>query len=219
MDAFLLSQKFRRCKSDPNVYLQKYDGNILIIVFYFDDLLIIGSTLASITFIKIVLHDVFEMSDLGLLKQFLGLEIAQNFDGIMVTQYKYIPNLLVKFNMANCKVDPFPLLSEVSLEEGKNTPPMDYTIYRQLIGSLIYFTHSWPDICYAMNVVSRYMQQPHDIHWKTSKSILQYIQSTKTYGIHYAADSELELVGYTDSNWVGDSTDKNSTSRYVFQVI
>ena len=90
MDSFLLSQNFQRCKSDPNVYLQKYDCNFLIIVLYVDDLLITGSTVSSILVIKTALHDAFEMSDLGLLKQFLGLEIVQNSDGIMVTQSQYI---------------------------------------------------------------------------------------------------------------------------------
>ena len=87
-----------------------------------------------------------------------------------------------------------------------------------MIGSLLYLTHSRPDICYAMNVVSRYMQKPHDLHWKAAKTILQYIQGTRTYGIHYAADSELELVGYTDSDWEGDSIDLKSTSGYVFML-
>ena len=119
--------------------------------------MITGSTLASISFIKIALHDAFEMSDLGLLKDFWGLEIAQNFDGIMVNQYKYIAYLLEKFNMFDFNAAPFPFLSKISLEEGKNTPPMGCTIYRQLIGSLLYLTHSQPDICYAMNAVSRYM--------------------------------------------------------------
>ena len=73
-----------------NVYLQQYDDNLLIIFLYVDDILITGSILSSISFIKTALHDAFEMIDLGLLKQFLGLEIAQHFDGIMVTQYKYI---------------------------------------------------------------------------------------------------------------------------------
>ena len=89
----------------------------------------------------------------------------------------------------------------------KITPPMDCTIYRQLIGSLLYLTHSQLDICYAMNYVSIYMQHPHDLHWKAAKRILQYIQGTRTYDIHYATDSELELVGYIDSDWVGDSID------------
>ena len=118
--------------------------------------------------------------------------------------------------MVECIASPFPFLSGINLEEGKSTPPMDCTIYGQLIGNLLYLTHSRPDICYAINSVSRYMQQPHDIHWKESKRILQYIQGTRTYVIHYATDSELELVGYTDSDWVGDSIDRKSTFGYVF---
>ena len=118
--------------------------------------------------------------------------------------------------MAKCRIAPFPFLSGINLEEGRSTPPLGCTIYRQLIGSLLYLTHYRPDICYAMNAVSGYMQQPHDIHWKASKRILQYIQGTRTYDIHYVADSELELVGYTDSNWVGDSIDQKPNSGYVF---
>ena len=86
MDYFLLSQNFARCKSDKNVYLQQYEGDLLITILYGDDLLITGSTLASISFIKTALHEAFDMSDLGLLKQFLSLEITQDFDGIMINQ-------------------------------------------------------------------------------------------------------------------------------------
>ena len=79
MDAFLLSQNFQRCKSDMNVYLEKYDGNLLIIFLYFYYLLITSITLASISFIKTALHDAFEMSDLGLLKQFCGSKLHKIF--------------------------------------------------------------------------------------------------------------------------------------------
>ena len=135
------------------MYINKYDGHLIIIFLYVDDLLITGSTIASISVIKTSLHNAFEMSDLGLLKQFMGLKIEQNSNGIMVTQYKYISYLLVKFNMAECRPAPFPFLSGINLEEGKSTPPMDCTIYRQLIGSLLYLTHSRPAICYSMNFV------------------------------------------------------------------
>ena len=102
--------------------------------------------------------------------------------------------------MFECKNAPFHFLSGIGLEEGKITSPMDCTIYRLLIGSLLYLNHSWLDIFYAINDVSRYMHQPHYIHWIKSNRILQYIQGTRTYDIHYAAGSELELVGYTDSD-------------------
>ena len=130
MDAFLLSQNFQRCRLDPNVYIKQSNGNLIIIVLYVDDLLIIGITVSSISAIKTALHNAFEMSDLGLLKQFLWLEIEKNSDGIMVTQSKYISDLLVKLNMAQFSAAPFPFLSRINLEEGKSTPPMDYTIYR-----------------------------------------------------------------------------------------
>ena len=93
---------------------------------------------------------------------------------------------------------------------------MDSTIYRQLIGILLYLTHSRPDICYAVNVVSRYMQQPHELHWREAKRILQYIHGTRSYGIHYAANFELDLVGFTYFDWEGDRIDRKSTYGYVF---
>ena len=94
-----------------------------IIVLYVDDLLITSSTVTSISVIKTALHNAFEISDLGLLKHFLGLKIEQNIDGIMVTQSKYISYLLVKFKMAEYKDDPFPFLSGINLEEGKTHLP------------------------------------------------------------------------------------------------
>ena len=102
------------------------------------------------------LHDTFEMSDLRLLKQFLGLEISQDFDGIILNQSKYIEGLLINFKMDDFKASPFPFLSGIILEEGKSTPLMDCTIYHQLIESLLYLTHSRPDIFSAVNGVPRY---------------------------------------------------------------
>ena len=88
MDAFLLLKNLQSCKSDTNVYIQQFNGNLIIIFLYVDELLMTCSTVSSILVIKTALHNAFEMSDLGLLKQFLGLEISQDFDGIMATQYK-----------------------------------------------------------------------------------------------------------------------------------
>ena len=119
------------------MYLQKNYGHLIIIFLYVDYLLIIGSTFSSISAIKTALHNAFEMSDLGFLNQFFGLKIEKNYYGIMVIQSKYISDLLVKFNMAECRPTPFPFLSGINLEERKSTPHMDCTIYWQQIGSLL----------------------------------------------------------------------------------
>ena len=77
---------------------------------------------------------------------------------------------------------------------------VDKTLYMQLIGSLLYLTHLRLDISYAVSAVSRYMQEPHKLHWKEKNRILHYVQGTIDYGIHYAAGAQLDLTGFTDSD-------------------
>eukprot|EP00253_Pinus_taeda_P003369 PITA_03369 len=214
MDSFLLSQNFERCKSDPNVYMLRTHDSLLILVLYVDDLLITGSSTSAIATVKRALHDRFLMTDMGPLHFFLGLEISQDATGIKLSQAKYARDLLERFRMANCKPAPTPFLSGVRLEDGGDTALVDSTLYRQLVGSLLYLTHSKPNLSYAVGAVSRYMQEPHELHWNAAKRILRYVQGTITFGIHYAAGSALNLLGFTDSEWAGDSIDRKSTSGY-----
>ena len=81
-------------------------------------------------------------------------------------------------------------------------------MYIQLVGCILCLTHTQPDISYAVSVEYRHMEQPHDIHWREAKRILHFVQETKTHGINYVAKYDLELVGFTDSNWDGDNTDR-----------
>ena len=95
---------------------------------------------------------------------------------------------------------------------------MDNLLYRQLVGILLYLTHSQPHLEYYVSFVSRYIQQPCEIHWKASKRILHYVQGTKHFEVHYGVGSPLKLVGFTNSDWDGDPIEKNSTSSYVFMI-
>ena len=120
--------------------------------------------------------------------------------------------------MSDCKPAPTPFLSGVKLEAKCSTPLVDATLYRQLVGSLIYLTHTKPDISFAVGMVSRFMQEPHELHWKAAKRILHYIQGTHTYGLHFAIGTGLQLVGYTDSDYAGDIDSCKSTSSYMFHL-
>ena len=114
----------------------------MIIVLYFDDLLITGSSKDEIASLKGAMNQAFSMTDLGLLSQFLGLEIAQTKSGIKVHQSKYALVLLNKFKMKDCKPRKTPFLSGVKLEETDSSPMVNNTLYRKLIGCLLYFTHT-----------------------------------------------------------------------------
>ena len=95
---------------------------------------------------------------------------------------------------------------------------VDSTLYRQLIGCLLYLTHTWPDIYYVVNVVSRYMDKSHEIHLGAAKMILNFVQGTRTHGIFYKAKSDLDLIGFTDSDLARNNTDQKSTSEYFFII-
>ena len=127
------------------------------------------------------------MTDLGLLRQFIGLEVSQNISGIMISQPIYSSDMLNIFHLEDSKEAPYPFLSSIKLDEGGSTPLVDNTLYRQLIRILLYLTHSRPDISYAMSGATRYMQEPHELQWKEAKRILHYVHGTIDYGIHYAA--------------------------------
>ena len=160
---------------NPNVYLKLVNGSLMIIVLYVDDLLIPGSSQVEIASLKGAMNQAFSMTDLGLLSHFLGLEIAQIKAGRKVHQSKYALDFLIKFRMQDCKASKTPFLSGVKLEEADSSPMVNNTLYRKLIGCLLYLTHTRPDICYAVSVASIYMDQPHEIHWKAAKRIMNFV--------------------------------------------
>ena len=146
MDSFLLSHKFKRCKFDNNVYMQQKGGCLLLIVLYVDDFLITGGSTPGLREIKSVLSKEFSMTNLGMLMHFIGLEVNKKYSGIMITQSIYVVYLLKRFHVTDFKEAYFPFLSSIRLGEGGSTRPVDSTLYKKLIGSLFYLTHSRPNL-------------------------------------------------------------------------
>ena len=95
--------------------------------------------------------------------------------------------MLKRFHMEDYKAAPCPFLLGIRLEEGGSMPLVDNTLYRHLIRSLLYLTHSRPNISYVVSATIKYMQEPHELHWKESKRILHYVKGTIDYVIHYVA--------------------------------
>ena len=181
-------------------------GYLMIILFYVDDLLITRRSKKEFSSLKDAMNHAVSMTDLGLLSQFLGLKIAQSQHGVKVNQYKYVLVFLNNFNMQYCKPSKTPFLSGVKLEEAGSSHIVNNTLYRKLIGCLIYLTHTRPDVSYEVSVSSIYMDEPHEIHWREAKRILKFVQGTRTHGNICKEKSDLDLIGFTDSDWPGDST-------------
>jgi hypothetical protein len=164
MDSYFLSHEFVICKYDSNVYMLRTTNSVMILVLYVDDILITGSSDSTISLVKDILHDMFSMTDMGPLHFFLGLEIIQYASNIKISQAKYVRDLLDRFHMTDYNFAPTPFLSRIRLEDGEDTPLVDNTWYRRLVGSLMYLTHTRPYLSCAVGEISRYMHEPHNLH-------------------------------------------------------
>ncbi|KAL0318765.1 UNVERIFIED_CONTAM: Retrovirus-related Pol polyprotein from transposon RE1 [Sesamum angustifolium] len=110
----------------------------------------------------------------------------------------------------------FGYLRKVPKEDGSQK--VDGSMYRSLIGSLLYLTATRPDIMFATSLLSRFMQSPSQVHYAAAKRILRYLRGTKDFGIWYKSTNNAKLVGYTDSDWAGSVDDMKSTSGYTFHL-
>ena len=95
---------------------------------------------------------------------------------------------------------------------------VDDTMYRQMIGSLMYLTNTRPDICFAMNTLSQFLTDPRHVHLIAAKHILRYLRGTINYGIKYEENQNINLEGYVDLDWVGNAIDRKSTSGCCFSM-
>ncbi|XP_044481525.1 uncharacterized mitochondrial protein AtMg00810-like [Mangifera indica] len=124
----------------------------------------------------------FEMTDLGLLQYFMGLEIFQDEDGVFIFQKKYVTNLLKKFNMSNCKMMATPMNKNQKLKQ-QGVEAANQRQFRSLVGGLIYLIHTRPDISFSIGVVSRFMSNQSKQHYGGAKRILRYIAGILNYGM------------------------------------
>jgi hypothetical protein len=164
MDSYLFSHNFVRCKSKLNVYMLRMTDSLLLLILYVDDFLITGCSNSMIDPVKRILYDMFLMMNKFLLHFFLGLNIDQDASGINISEDKYAQDLLERFHMKYCKSSLTPFLPRFKLEDGRETPLVENTLYKHILGSLLYLTHSIPNLSYVVGTVSRFMQESHELH-------------------------------------------------------
>ncbi|GJT59402.1 putative ribonuclease H-like domain-containing protein [Tanacetum coccineum] len=179
---YLLCNGFERGKIDQTLFIKRHKGHILLVQIYVDDI-IFGSTKKELCdeFEKLM-KDKFQMSSMGELTFFLGLQVQQSKKGIFISQDKYVHEILRKFN------------------------------YSDMIGSLMYLTASRPDIMFAVCACARFQVSPKSSHLLAVKRIFRYLKGKPSLGLWYSKDSPLELVAYTDSDYAGATQDRKSTT-------
>ncbi|KAI3684116.1 hypothetical protein L6452_33335 [Arctium lappa] len=219
LDKCLKGLKFERCGLEHAVYTRKESGNLLIVGIYVDDMIVTGNCDRNVKHFKEQMSREFEMSDLGLLSYYLGIEVSQHEDGISLKQTAYAKNVLLKAGMEDCNPSQFPMKHKEELTKDREGVLVDPTQYRSIIGGLRYLTHTRPDISYAVGIVSRFMEKPTLKHMQAVKRILRYVRGTVDYGLIYVKEHKGDaIIGYSDSNHARDAEDRRSTGGMAFYL-
>ncbi|GJY50940.1 putative ribonuclease H-like domain-containing protein [Tanacetum coccineum] len=211
LSTYLLDNGFQRGKIDKTLFIRRDKGDILLVQVYVDDI-IFGSTKKSLcTEFEKMMHKKFQMSSMGELTFFLGLQVKQKEDGIFISQDKYVTEILKKFGFTDVKTASTPMETQKLLLKDEDGEEVDVHLYRSMIGSLMYLTSSRPDIMFAVCACARYQVNPKVSHLHAVKRIFRYLKGQPKLGLWYPKDSPFDLVAYTDSDYAGASLDRKST--------
>jgi hypothetical protein len=220
LDKELVALSFVRSKMEHAIYRRASKNSFLIVGVYVDDLVISGPNATDIKQFKSEMMKRFNMSDLGLLSYYLGIEVKQVNGSITLCQSSYAVKILENAGMKDCNPCDTPMEARADLRKKKKDEAINPTAYRSVIGSLRYIVNTWPDLAYSVGVVSRHMEAPGREHWGGVKRILRYLKSTIGYGCKYERGAELKpvLLGYSDSDFAGDPKDRKSTTGVIYFV-
>jgi hypothetical protein len=164
IDTYLIKSGFTRSQNEPTLYTKTdQHGKILIVCLYVDDMIYTGNL--ELTNFKHAMQSEFEMTNLGIMKYFLGIEVDQSTKGIFVCQKKYAANIIKIFRMEECNPAETLIPLGTKLSKKDEGPTVDPTLYKSLVGSLLYLTTTRPDIVYAASLVSRFMETSTAAKW------------------------------------------------------
>ena len=209
---FLQEKEFSRGKVDTTLFIKRKNNDILLVQIYVDDI-IFGSTNDSLCKeFSLDMQSEFEMSMMGELKYFLGLQIKQTQEGIFINQSKYCKELIKRFGMDSAKHMSTPMSTSCYLDKDESGQSIDIKQYRGMIGSLLYLSASRPDIMFSVCMCARFQSNPKQSHLSAVKRIMRYLLGTINLGLWYPKNSTCNLIGYSDSDFAGSKTDRKSTS-------
>lgn len=210
----ILTVGFQESTEDYALFVRDSPRGRALLLLYVDDMIITGDDTTAIASLKQHLHQQFQMTDLGPLRYFLGLEIAYSSRGYLLSQQKYISDILHRAALSDTRTADTPMELHIKLRPSDGVPLDDPTRYRQLVGALVYLTISRPDIAYAVHILSQFVSAPTSIHFAALLRVLRYLRGTLRRSLFMSSSSTLELRAYTDADWAGNPTDRRSTTGF-----
>ncbi|GJR31151.1 putative ribonuclease H-like domain-containing protein [Tanacetum coccineum] len=212
LSTFLEKHGYKRGTIDKTLFIRRNKKDIMLVQVYVDDI-IFGSTNKSwCDEFEALMQSRFQMSSMGELTFFLGLQVKQNKEGIFISQDKYVAEILKKFDLVNVKAAITPMETKLPLTKDEEAFDVDVHLYRSMIGSLMYLTASRPDIMYAVCVCSRFQVTPKTSHLNAVKRIFKYLKGKPNLGLWYPRESPLDLEAFSDSDYGGSNLDRKSTT-------
>ena len=214
LSSTLIDHGFTQSMSDYSVFTKLHKGSILILLIYVDDILIASNNIEAVNTFKIFLDAKFKLKDLGTLKYFLGLEVARTEKGISLCQRKFVLELLSDTGLLACKPSNVPMDQSAKFKSSMGEAALDPSLYRRIIGKLLYLTLTRPDICYSVHKLSQFMSSPQIPHLQAAYKILKYLKKTPGQGLFLSATSELKLKAYCDADWAACPDTRKSVSGF-----
>lgn len=211
----LFSFGFTRAKSDASLFICSTSTYITYVLVYVDDIIVTGSNPQHINSLISSLHNRFALKDLGDLHYFLGIQVSKtDSGGLLLTQSKYISDMLTRVNMAAAKPQPTPMAAGTKLSQFGTDKFDNPKLYRSVVGALQYVCITRPEISFSVNKVSQFMHSPLVDHWQCVKRILRYLQGTSTFGLHLQKCSSPRITALCDADWAADINDRRSTTGF-----
>jgi len=217
MDNTLKALGFQQSAHEAAMYRRGSERTVLLVGVYIDDLIITRTEKDEVEAFKAQMKQIFDMSNLGALSFYPGVEVHQDATRITLRQTHYAKRILELGGMDGYNPANTPTEERLRLSKNSTATPVDPTHYRRLIGSLRYLVHTRPDLAYAIGYVSRFIKRPTVEHQGAVKRILRYLAGTLDYDLHYTkAPRSARFVSYTDSDLAGDVDTSKSTSGSLF---
>ena len=223
----VVSYGFVENKVDQCIYCKVSGRKFIFLILYVDDILLASSDLGLLHETKRLLSNNFDMKDLGEASFVLGIEIHMNRSrGLLgLSQRAYVDRILERFNMQQCKPGIAPVCKgdKLSLSQCPHSDiekaQMKNVRYASALGSIMYAqVCTRPDIVFATGLLGRYQSNPRHDHWVAAKKVMRYLKRTKDYMLIYKHVQDLQLVGYSDSDFAGCQDEKKSTTGYIFKL-